>query len=476
MTQNSPEVFDVVVIGAGPAGEKGAAQAAYFGKKVALIERAQFPGGACVNTGTLPSKTLREAAVHLAGLNARGLRALNGVKFGLDRSVTAQQLMNRKDTVSKADHARIFQNVSKHGITYIEGAARFEDPHTLVVTTAEGNGAQAERKLRATFILIATGSAPHRPKEIPFDDVAVWDSDTVLTLKEIPESIIILGAGVIGSEYACIFAALGVEVHLVDGRDRLMPFLDWEIGAVLSQEMQRLGVRISLKANGKTYTRTPSGVSVELDTGTTLHAQTLLFAAGRSGNTHTLGLDKVGLQADKRGLLKVNENYQTVVPHIYAAGDVIGFPALASTSMDQGRLAMCHALELTYRKQLAEHLPMGIYTIPEVSAVGETEETARTKGLEFEVGRAQFSENPRAQIMGDTGGMLKVIFDPQSLKLLGVHIVCERASEIIAPGLVALRLGAGIDFFVDTVFNYPTMSEAYKYAAYDGLGRVNARK
>jgi NAD(P) transhydrogenase len=462
------ESFDVLVIGAGPAGEKAAAQAAYFGKQVALIERAPYPGGACANTGTLPSKTLRETAVHLSGLYARGL---SGVHFDLSRTVTAQHLRERRERVSQAEQERILKNIGKHGVTYVEGGATFEDSHTVRVRCTDG----VERRLHAPFLLIATGSSPHRPPEVPFDDQAIWDSDTVLALKEVPESIIIVGAGVIGSEYACIFGALGARVELLDGRDHLLPFLDGEIGAALTQEMGRLGVKLHFQANVKEYRRLPDGIEAVLADGTALRAQTLLFAAGRNGNTRELALERAGLQADKRGLLKVNEHYQTEVPHIYAAGDVIGFPALASTSMDQGRLAMCHALGLTYRRQLAEHLPMGIYTIPEVSAVGETEETARAKGLDFEVGCARFADNPRAQIMGATGGMLKLVFETRTLKLLGVHLVCERASEIIAPGLVALRLGAGIGFFIDTVFNYPTLSEAYKYAAYDGLGRLRKR-
>lgn len=463
------EKFDLVVIGSGPAGEKGAAQAAYFGKKVALIEAASEPGGACTNTGTLPSKTLRETAVHLSGLSMRGLLSVN---FDLNATVSASHLKSRKDMVAKAEQRRIHNNIAKHKITYIQGKGRFADTHTLEVLDSKG---EVSRRVEAQFILIATGSVPHRPAEIPFDESCVWDSDTVLGLKKIPSSLTVIGGGVIGSEYATIFAALGCKVELVDGRDSLLPFLDREIADTLTLEMERLGVRFHFKTTVKSYERHGDKVLTTLEGGETLSTEALLFAAGRSGNTKGLGLEKIGIVADKRGQLKVNEHYQTEVPHIYAAGDVIGFPALASTSMDQGRLAMCHAFELTYLKRLAQHLPMGIYTIPEVSSVGETEDSARAKGLDVEVGRARFSENARAQIMGDTGGILKIVFDAQSLRLLGVHIVCERASDIITPGLFALRLEAGIDFFIDTVFNFPTLCEAYKYAAYDGLGRLKAR-
>jgi NAD(P) transhydrogenase len=465
----NPEDFDVVVIGCGPAGEKGAAQAAYFGKKVAVVERAPQPGGACANTGTLPSKTLRETALHLSGMDAHGLGEM---RSALDRALAARQLVDRKTFVAQAEQARIRRNVERHKITYVQGTAELADDHTVVVRDASG----AEvRRLRGAFILVATGSSPHRPPEVPFDDRRIWDSDTVLTMTEVPASLIVVGAGVIGSEYASIFASLGTEVHLLDGRDRLLPFLDGEIDQVLADEMARIGVRFHFKANIKSYEAAPDRVAAVLDTGDRIEAKALLYAAGRNGNTKGMKLESVGVVPDKRGQLKVNENYQTNVPHIYAAGDVIGFPALASTSADQGRLAMCHALGLTYRKRLAEHLPMGIYTIPEVSAVGETEEQARTRGIDVEVGRFRFADNPRAQIMGQTAGLLKLVFEAATLKLLGVHIVCERASEIVTPGLVALRLGAAIDFFIETVFNYPTLSEAYKYAAYDGLGRLAAR-
>lgn len=476
--------YDLVVLGLGPAGERAAAQAAYFGKKVAVIEKGLHPGGACANTGTLPSKTLREAAVHLSGLQARGLAGTGSIG---NRAMTARSLLGRMELVIQSERERILRNMARHGVTVIQGHGEFLDPNTVAVhevdydVTAPGSSPPAKRtgrvthQLRGEKILIGVGSSPHRPAEIPFDDQTVWDSDSILTLTEVPRSLIVVGGGVIGSEYASIFGALGSEVHLVEGRDRILPFLDHDISAVLIREMERLGVRFHVGKPPKGYRREGEEVVVELEGGKTIRAATLLFAAGRSGNTRDLGLAKAGLEADKRGLLKVNANYQTSAPHIYACGDVIGFPALASTSMDQGRLAACHAFQINYRQALAAELPMGIYTIPEVSAIGETAESAKEKSLDFEVGLASFADNPRAQIMGDTGGILKLIFERGSRKILGVHVVCERASDVITPGLIALRMNATLDLFIETVFNFPTLSEAYKFAAYDGLGRL-ARK
>ena len=463
------EKYDVVVIGAGPAGERGAAQAAYFGKTVAVIEKGTRPGGACVNTGTLPSKTFREAALHISGLASRGLTSAANIE--LNRAAAAVQMRKRFAQVASSEHERIRENLGRHNISYIEGSAVFESANLIYIYNRAGRIINA---IETKFVLIATGSSPVRPKEVPFDDKTIWDSDSVLGITTIPNSMTVIGGGVIGSEYASIFAALGTKVYLIDGRDRLMPFIDFEISDVLMYELKKLGVNYHLKSKIAEYKIDGDKVSVRLESGEIIETETLLFAGGRNGNTASLGLEKIGIQPDARGALKVNENYQTNIPHIYAAGDVIGFPALASTSMDQARLAMCHALELTYKRRLTEHLPMGVYTIPEVSAVGATEEMLKAKGTDYQVGRAYFVDNARAEIMGELGGLLKILFDPKTLKLLGVHIVCERASEIVAPGQIAMSLGARLDFFIETVFNYPTLSEAYKYAAYDGLGKLSA--
>ena len=466
----SVQRYDLIVIGSGPAGEKGAAQAAYFGKRVALIESDLKLGGSSANTGTLPSKTLRETALHLSGLNSLGLR--QGVHFELNRSLTATQLLNRREVVSSVERERIDANLARHRVQVVRGRATFKDAQTVGVLDAAGHEVA---ELQAERFLIATGSLPHRPSDIPFDDQTILDSTSVLNLKEIPSSMIVVGAGVIGCEYASIFAALGTRIFLLDARDQVLPFLDSEIRQCLLGRLGALGVEFFPKCFPKKVEKSAGQVMAELPDGRSLKAEALLYAAGRTGSTRGLGLEALGIQPDSRGYLKVNEYFQTAVPHIYAAGDVIGFPALASVSMDQGRLATCHAFGFTYRKRLAEHLPMGIYTIPEVSGVGETEESAREKGLDFEVGKASLADNPRAQIMGETGGMLKLIFDASTLRLLGVHLLCERASDLITPGLFALRLGVGIDFLIETVFNYPTISEAYKYAAYNGLGRLAAR-
>lgn len=468
MSNVKHETVDVLVIGAGPGGEKGAAQAAYFGKKVAILEKAKLPGGACANTGTIPSKTFREAAYYLSGLASRGI---TGVEIDLNENVTARHVLEEKyKSVIKVEHARIMRNINKHNILYINGRGEFHDPHTVYVYDREGKHTHT---IKAEIILVATGSSPFHPKEIPFNKESVWDSDTILKIKSIPKSLTILGAGVIGSEYACIFAALGVDVKLLDTRDKILPFLDNEIRQTIQSEMEKLGIKIYLNEKAIKYEQTKDSVIIHTESKKKIESQGFLFASGRNGNTEGLGLEKIGITPGKRGEIFVNENYQTKEhPHIYAIGDVIGFPALASTSMEQARLAMVHALGLIYREQLTEFLPMGIYTIPEVSTIGDTEEQLKEKKIDYEVGRYYFVDNPRAQIIGATAGLLKIIFDAKTQDLLGIHIVSERASEIIIPGAMAMRLGAKLDFFIETVFNYPTMSEAYKYAAYDGLGRL----
>jgi NAD(P) transhydrogenase len=458
--------FDVVIIGAGPAGEQAAMQAAYFGKRVALIEKEKNPGGACVNTGTLPSKTFRETALHLSGLAARGIE---DVKFSLESIQSAHALRKRYVQVARLEHTRIRSEIQKYGITYIEGTGKILNKNCVQVFLKNGS---KYCELNTDYILISTGTSPYRPSEINFDDRIICDSDSILNIEFIPKTLTIIGAGVIGSEYASIFASLGTKVFLCDQKDTLLPFLDLEISKVLKNEMQKLGVDFYFNKKVKKVEKIENKVVTTLSDGTVLESEMFLFAQGRNGNTEGLGLENVGVKVDKRGLISVNEHYQTCVENIYACGDVIGFPALASTSMDQGRLAMCHAFGLTYRQRLPEHLPLGIYTIPEVSAVGETEETAKAKGIAYEVGRAFLAYNARAEIMGDTGGMLKILFDVKTLNVIGVHLVCERASELITTGLLAVRFGIGIDYFIDTVFNYPTISEAYKTAAYDGLEKL----
>jgi NAD(P) transhydrogenase len=459
------ESFDLIVIGSGPAGEKGAAQAADFGKRVALIERRAELGGAGVNTGTVPSKTLRESALYFSALRQRGLY---GIGISLREGLAVAGFLHPKDAVVLAERAKIAANLAAHKIELIPGTARFEDPHTVFVVDQYG----APRYLRGEVILIATGSKPRRPPEIPFDDQFIFDSDSILAMERMPKSMVVVGGGVIGCEYASIFNALGVAVTLVDSRNRLLPFLDAEISEKFRERLARLGLKFIFQERPKSTEHTATGIRMTLASGKIVEAETALFAAGRRGAVEGLGLEKAGLGINQRGNMDVNEQYQTGVPHICAAGDVIGFPALASTSMEQGRVAMCHAFGFPCKQRLASQLPMGIYTIPEISAVGETEESCREKEINYEVGRAKYADNASGQIIGDVSGILKVIFRRDSKQLLGVQILGESATELIHLGMSVLEAGGTIDTFIGLVFNYPTLSEMYKYAAYDGLGNL----
>jgi NAD(P) transhydrogenase len=464
--------YDLVVLGSGPAGEKGAAQAAYFGKRVAIVEKEADLGGACANTGTLPSKTLRESALFLSGLRQR---EIFGVRLaGHSNAIGVGDFMVQKDFVVGRERERIARNLDRHKVDLYKGAGRLVGPHTVRVESTDG----APVELEADVVLVATGSRPHRPPNIPFEDVFVDDSDEVLQLDKIPKTFIVVGGGVIGSEYASVFAALGTtKVTLIEGRDRILSFLDKEIGDGLTAALTRIGIDVIVNDTVEKYERRAdgTGVKVTLKSGKVLEADRLLAAAGRAGNTEKLGLAEVGVKLDDRGRIVVDKNYQTSVPHIYAAGDVIGWPSLASTSMEQGRVAMCHAFGFTYKQSMSTVFPYGLYTIPEVSMVGDTEEDARKKGLDIEVGRAYYRDNARGQIINDQEGLLKLIFDARTKKVVGVHILGERATELVHLGQAVLSFGGTIDWFIDAVFNYPTLSEVYKYAAYDGLGRLAKR-
>ena len=458
--------YDLIVIGSGPAGEKGAAQAAWFGKRTALIEKAApHLGGACTNTGTLPSKTLRESALALTGMTSRGLEA---AVLAISKPYAASTLMYREHLVVGEERARIARNVDRHKVDLYPGAAAFVDAHTVQV---------GDKLLDADVFLIATGSRPHRPPWIPFEEPEIYDSDEILEIETIPESLIVLGSGVIASEYACIFAALGTHVTMMDGRDRLLGFLDAEVGDRFAAELERLGLWLRLgdapvKCEVDATTRV---CSVSTEKGRTETAAAVLAATGRSGNTEGLGLERLGIVPDKRGDIPVNEHFQTAIPHIYAAGDVVGFPGLASTSMEQGRVAMCHAFHLSYKTRVNPLFPYGIYTIPEISYVGMNEEELKAKGIDYLVGRALMRDNARGEIVGAESGFLKLLFSPSDKKLLGVHAMGPSVTELIHIGEVAMLQGATIDLFIDAVFNYPTLSELYKYAAYDGLGAIVRR-
>lgn len=463
----SLEHFDLVVIGAGPAGEKGAAQAAYFKKRVAIIECEPEPGGAAVHTGTLPSKTLRETALYLSGYHAR---ELYGVALELDRTATLPRLMSRKNAIAAAESRSFRKNFAHHDVRYLQGRGRLLDAHTISITSAAG-----EQRVSTDIVLIATGSKPHRPADIDFSDDWIHDSDEILTIHDLPTSLSILGGGVIGCEYACMFAALGVGVTLVDARSEILPFLDAEIVARLKAAMQKLGVRLVQGQRWTSVLRSANGVTTTLADGSTIENQQLLFSAGRSGCAAQLGLENVGLAPDSRGYIPVDAEFRTKVANIFAAGDVIGFPALASVSMEQGRVAMCHAFGFGYKKAVASEMPYGIYTIPEVSSFGETEETCQQKSIPYVAGRALFENNPRGKITGDLEGITKLIVHAETRKIIGIHVIGERASELVHIGQTAITLGATVDLFIDMVFNYPTLADSYKYAAYDCLAALAAK-
>lgn len=465
MSAASPYDYDLIVIGSGPAGEKGAAQAAYFGKKVALIEKMPYLGGAGINTGTVPSKTLRETALYYSGLRQRGIY---GIDYSLREHLTIADFMYRKQTVIANERQLIKRNLQRHGIEWIHGEASLVDAHTVQVIHHDGTRVLL---LTAAIILLATGSAPYRPPEVPFDRQRVHDSDTLLDMPFIPKSMAVIGGGVIGSEYAALFTALGVKVTLVDGRERLLPFVDAEIAQRLQSHLQQLGLRFIFQARVLALHHQGTQVAIQLDQGETLVVESVLYAAGRQSNIEGLNLAAAGVKTGRRGLIEVNTHYQTSIPSIYAAGDVIGFPALASTAMEQARVAMVHAFDLQYKPQVSPILPLAVYTIPEISMVGLTEEACLAAQQSYAVGRAYYDKNPRGQIIGDLSGLLKLVFSPHDKKLLGVHLIGEQAAELIHIGAQVLSMGGTLEAFIQAVYNYPSLSDSYKYAAYDGLGR-----
>lgn len=458
--------YDLIVIGCGPAGERGAAQAAYFGHRVLVVEKEPEPGGAAVHTGTLPSKTLRETALYLSGFRQR---ELYGVSVALENPHAAvPRLIARKDAIASQESTRIRENLKKHGVELAPGKARFTGPHEIEID------GPTPRRATGKFFLIATGSVPRNPPEIPISEPDVHDSDEVLRLEQLPDKLVVLGAGVIGCEYACMFAALGVKVVLVEARTQFLPFLDFEIGQRLETAMTHLGIEIRKGHRwGKIHRNERGRLLCDLADGSVLECEQLLFAAGRIGQSAGLGLEDIGVIPDERGALKVDGNYRTSVPHVYAAGDVIGFPALASVSMEQARVAVCHMFEIDYKKSVGDMLPYGIYTIPEVSCVGETEESCKARGIDYVVGRAFYDDNARGLIQGDLEGMTKLVVHRGTRRLIGVHLIGDRASELVHIGQAVMHLGGRVDAFIEMVFNYPTLAESYKYAAYAALGALS---
>ena len=451
--------YDLVVIGGGPAGICGANTAGIFGKRVALVEKLREVGGAGINTGTIPSKTLRETALALSGVRSR---KLFGVDLSLRRDATVADFMRHQQNVAAHERRRREEQMRTYKVETFHGAATFVDPNTVRVAP--------DTLLRGEKILIATGSSPVRPAEFPFEHPRVHDSDEILEIGALPKSLAVVGAGVIGAEYACTFAALGVEVHLIDGRDMLLGFLDREISENIENAMTAAGVHFLWKEKVTRCNAPPtSGVTLTLTSGATLAVNDVLVAAGRQSNTGNLNLAAAGLTPGKRGLIKVDAQCRTEVPHIFAAGDVIGAPALAATGMEQARMAMCVACEVNYKDVVAPILPTGIYTIPEASMAGETEDSLKSKGIAYVVGRARYMDNPRGQIVGDENGLLKLIFARDDMRLLGVHVVGEQATELVHIGLLAMMSGSGAELFNRTCFNYPTLGDLYKYATYEAI-------
>ncbi|MES2692874.1 MAG: Si-specific NAD(P)(+) transhydrogenase [Verrucomicrobiota bacterium] len=469
MNPDSLPDFDLIVIGGGPAGASGAAAAGFFGKRVALVEKARDLGGAGINTGTIPSKTLRETALALSGWRSR---RLFGVDLSLRRAATVGEFMGHEQHVIAAERKRTEDRLALRGVVRFAGTASFVDPHVIRIGAADGT----ETLLRGENILIATGSSPLRPAEFCFEDDRVHDSDEILLLQAMPKKLVVIGGGVIGSEYAGTFASLGIETHLVDGRDTLMPFLDPEISQTLAAAMAENGVQFHWKERVTSCDASSlDQVVLTLSSGKTLSCDGVLVCAGRKSNTADLNLAAAGITPGNRGLVPVNDRYQSVVPHIYAAGDVVGPPALAATGIEQARVAVSHAFGSTMKSDLATILPSGIYTIPEASMIGETEASLREKGVEFVVGRSHYAELPRGEIIGDKTGFLKLIFRRDDMRLLGVHIIGEQATELVHIGLIAMLAEAGAEIFNRACFNYPTLGDLYKYATYDALDRRDAR-
>ena len=458
--------YDLVVIGSGPAGQRAAVAAAKMGKRVAVVEARTVVGGVCINTGTIPSKTMREAVLHLSGYN---YRSVYGINYRVKEKITMADLAFRVQAVIKTEVDVTEAQLSRNGIDVVHGVAHFISP-----TQVRVEGIQTETTLEADRIIIAVGTKPACSPKVPLNGKTILNSDQILDLDCLPQSLIVVGGGVVGVEYTCMFAVLGVRVTLIEKRDRLLEFADREIIEALSYHLRDARVTLRLGEEVESVEELPNKTVVaNLESKKRVSGDALLYAVGRQGAVDELNLAAAGLEADNRGRIAVDEHYQTKVSNIFAAGDVVGFPALASVSMEQGRIAAARAFNDQAATSNPGFYPYGIYTIPEISFIGKTEEQLTDEDVPYEVGMAYYREVARGQIRGDTTGRLKLIFHRDTRKVLGVHIIGEDATELVHIGQAVMTLGGTVDYFIDTVFNYPTLAECYKVAAFNGLGRLH---
>jgi NAD(P) transhydrogenase len=458
--------YDLTVVGSGPSGQRAAVAASKMKKRVAVVEARSVVGGVCINTGTIPSKTMREAVLHLSGYN---YRAVYGMNYRVKEKITMADLAFRVQSVVKTEVDVTEAQLSRNGIDVIHGIARFVDPHQIRV-----EGPQTDTTLESDRVILAVGTRPASSPKVPVNGRTIVNSDQILDLPALPRSLIVVGGGVVGVEYGCMFAILGVRVTLIEKRGRLLEFADQEIIEALSYHLRDSRVTLRLGEEVESVEELPDGgVVANLESKKRVSGDALLYAVGRQGAVDDLNLAAAGLEADARGRIPVDEHYQTKVEHIYAVGDVVGFPSLASVSMEQGRIAAARAFGDHATKSNPSFYPYGIYTIPEISFIGKTEEQLTAEDVPYEVGMAYYRESARGQIRGDTTGRLKLVFHRETRKVLGVHIIGEGASELVHIGQAVMILDGTVDYFIDTVFNYPTLAECYKVAAFNGLGRLH---
>jgi NAD(P) transhydrogenase len=459
--------FDLLVLGSGPGGQKAAIAGAKLGRRVGIVERKHMVGGVCINTGTIPSKTLREAVLYVTGL---AQREFYGQSYRLKDDITVGDLTSRTQHVIGREIDVIRSQLARNHVHMLVGMARFTGPNSVVITADDGT----ERPVTAEKFVIAVGTKPARPSTVDFDGRTVVDSDQILDMDHVPPSMVVVGAGVIGIEYASMFAALGTKVTVVERRDRMLEFCDLEIIEALKYQLRDLAVTFRFRETVARVERHEGGTLTFLESGKRIPADTVMYSAGRQGVTEVLDLDKAGLEADARGRIKVDDDYRTSAPHVYAVGDVIGFPALAATSMEQGRRAAYHACDEPVQTPMNDHQPIGIYTIPEISYVGKTEDELTEESIPFEVGISRYRELARGAILGDSYGMLKLLVHSETRNLLGVHVFGTGATELVHIGQTVMGCGGTIDYLVDAVFNYPTLAESYKVAALDAMNKMRA--